>query len=427
MVLVFVRPAVFDPLHPDSGRRAIERLYPPFDRECPGEVGRTLKVFFQDELDFGGRMHDPKIDDPRSFQGLKVNSSISHLYQRPRVWVEAFHSSGWGTTPAEVVGAINEDFVCGANVVNPHGLYLFDRTCDFDFIDFESLDRAEMADGELRVSGEAYRVLILPAMAAARDSTLQAARDFVRVGGLVIACGRLPLATERGDRDAQLVKLLEEVFNPQPHPSDGRGVLVSRAYAEVLCLINQRVPRDVVSNAAPLQGLHRRLENADVFYRFNPSSAALTADVKLRAVGTAEQWNVWTGAVQLLPIRDAADRTTELRQSFAVREAKIFFIWAVPPGLQGHAMPLFWYLVAMNLLVRTGLTMFFIPEHRLQRRPGRIVFSLGWCRWARRRPSGPGFQIVRLPPARHGAHHRLPRRLRVRRPRQSAFRNPGDE
>ena len=30
-----------------------------------------------------------------------------------------------------------------------------------------------------------------------------------------------------------------------------------------------------------------------------------------------------------------------------------FFIWAVPSGLVGHATPLFWYLVVMNLLLRT--------------------------------------------------------------------------
>ena len=38
-----------------------------------------------------------------------------------------------------------------------------------------------------------------------------------------------------------------------------------------------------------------------------------------------------------------------------------YFIWAVPTPLRGHTMPLFWYLVVMNLCLRTGLTMFFIP------------------------------------------------------------------
>jgi GPH family glycoside/pentoside/hexuronide:cation symporter len=38
-----------------------------------------------------------------------------------------------------------------------------------------------------------------------------------------------------------------------------------------------------------------------------------------------------------------------------------YFIWAVPDPLRGQTTKLFFYLVAMNLLLRTGLTMFFIP------------------------------------------------------------------
>lgn len=38
-----------------------------------------------------------------------------------------------------------------------------------------------------------------------------------------------------------------------------------------------------------------------------------------------------------------------------------YFIWAVPASIRDQATPLFWYLVVMNLLLRTGLTMFFIP------------------------------------------------------------------
>jgi hypothetical protein len=223
VALVFARLNSFDPLHPRSGPLAIDKLYAPFERECPGEVGKTLNLFFQDELDFGcrmpfwsnhlfdtfselkgydldpvlpalwhdfgnltekirldfadvvtrraedcyfkpvfhwheergtmfghdncgrgriaqGRSHygdyframrwytapgcdDPKLQGARAFKGLKVNSSIAHLYQRPRVWIEAFHSSGWGTRPEDVVAAIQEDFAYGATVVNLHGLY----------------------------------------------------------------------------------------------------------------------------------------------------------------------------------------------------------------------------------------------------------------------------------------------------------------
>lgn len=227
VVLVFARVNPFDPMHPDAGRLAIDRLYAPFERECPGEVGTTLDLFFQDELYFGARMpfwssrlfpsflaikgyelahwlpaiwhdlgcltekirldygdvvtrcveecyfkpvfswheargtllghdnggrgsvsegrahygdyframrwfsapgcDDPKLQGARAFRGLKVNSSIAHLCGRPRVWLEAFHSSGWGTSPSDIITALHEDFVYGANLVNPHGLYYSTR------------------------------------------------------------------------------------------------------------------------------------------------------------------------------------------------------------------------------------------------------------------------------------------------------------
>ena len=31
----------------------------------------------------------------------KPHESIADLYRRPRVWMEGFHSSGWGQTPEE--------------------------------------------------------------------------------------------------------------------------------------------------------------------------------------------------------------------------------------------------------------------------------------------------------------------------------------
>ncbi len=223
VVAVYASPKGFSPLHPTSGARAIERLYTPFETHCANEIGQTLAVFFQDELDFGNRMprwspevlaefkqrkgydlepelaalwfdlgartskiridyadvitqltedhyfkpvftwheqhgtlfgHDnlgrgditeslsaygdamrtmrwysaPGSDDPhlegkRRFMGFKVNSSIAHLYERPRVWNEGFYGSGWGVTPAQLLAALNEDFAYGVTLFNPHAVY----------------------------------------------------------------------------------------------------------------------------------------------------------------------------------------------------------------------------------------------------------------------------------------------------------------
>ena len=53
----------------------------------------------------------------------KVSSSIAHFYNRPRVWLEGYHSFGWGAEPKQLFQATNENYLYGANLLNLHGLY----------------------------------------------------------------------------------------------------------------------------------------------------------------------------------------------------------------------------------------------------------------------------------------------------------------
>ena len=53
----------------------------------------------------------------------KVGSSISHLYHRPRVWLEAYHSMGWNASMGNIFEATARNYVYGANLFNLHGLY----------------------------------------------------------------------------------------------------------------------------------------------------------------------------------------------------------------------------------------------------------------------------------------------------------------
>ena len=57
----------------------------------------------------------------------KVSASICALYQRPRVWLEGYHSLGWGANPDGLMYATNENFVFGATLLNLHGLYYSTR------------------------------------------------------------------------------------------------------------------------------------------------------------------------------------------------------------------------------------------------------------------------------------------------------------
>ena len=59
----------------------------------------------------------------RNYYDTKIAASIARLYGRPRVWNEAFHSSGWGRTTDQTLSWLTTGMVFGANLYDEHGLY----------------------------------------------------------------------------------------------------------------------------------------------------------------------------------------------------------------------------------------------------------------------------------------------------------------
>src|SRR3954454_17516868 len=57
----------------------------------------------------------------------KLHSSIAHHYDRPRVWIESFHTSGWGGTLEETFDWLLPWIGAGANLYNPHATYYSTR------------------------------------------------------------------------------------------------------------------------------------------------------------------------------------------------------------------------------------------------------------------------------------------------------------
>jgi len=53
----------------------------------------------------------------------KMGSSIAHLYHRPRVWLEGYHSQGWQASAETVFDSSVHNFVYGSSLYNLHGLY----------------------------------------------------------------------------------------------------------------------------------------------------------------------------------------------------------------------------------------------------------------------------------------------------------------
>ncbi|WP_132156000.1 hypothetical protein [Kribbella antiqua] len=57
----------------------------------------------------------------------RIHSSLAHLYERPRTWIEAFHSTGWGGTLEETFDWLLPWLRTGATLYNPHAVYYTTR------------------------------------------------------------------------------------------------------------------------------------------------------------------------------------------------------------------------------------------------------------------------------------------------------------
>lgn len=63
----------------------------------------------------------------------KIHSSLAHLYGRPRTWVEAFHSTGWGGTLEETFDWLVPWLRAGATLYDPHAVYYSTRGASWEW------------------------------------------------------------------------------------------------------------------------------------------------------------------------------------------------------------------------------------------------------------------------------------------------------
>ncbi len=338
----------------------------------------------------------PGADQPRFGKDLikaKVAASIAHLYQRPRVWLEGFYGSGWGTTSASLVDGTFANYAMGFNLLGLHGMYysthggwwewappdntfrmpywrhlrgfmtcqqrlayllsqgdhrcdvailypvapleagldgseavraafgtaheIYAQGIDFDFIDFESVARAEVAGNELRVSGERYRALILPGMRAVRHSTLVKAVAFRRAGGVVLAVGALPEASDRVGRDDPAVAAMVQELFPDGPTADVVARIPFRDYE------------------GPGYVLHRRIGPRDVYAIYD---APQGVDVRFRARGRVELWDPWTGAMRPLAVTSQDASGTRLKLPLGKKELQLIVFGPGVPIRVGDAV-----------------------------------------------------------------------------------------
>ncbi|HEX2184590.1 MAG TPA: hypothetical protein VHN78_03675, partial [Chloroflexota bacterium] len=93
-----------------------------FDQQGPVRAGHPIEAvdFYADYLRTHRWYGAPGSDHHGE---ARIHASLAHLYDRPRVWIEAFHSSGWGGTLEETFDWLLPWLRAGATLYDPHAVY----------------------------------------------------------------------------------------------------------------------------------------------------------------------------------------------------------------------------------------------------------------------------------------------------------------
>ena len=331
----------------------------------------------------------PGSDQPRLSKNIvkaKVAASIAHLYERPRVWLEGFYSSGWNTTSASLMDAIYSNFAMGYNLLSLHGLYyatpgsmwewappcnhfrmpywetmdknleiterlsylfsqgyhqcdigilypvepkvagyknlssdiafkvgekLYTDGVDFDYIDYSSLCSSSIDNGELKISGERYKAIIIPSMSAIRDSSLLKLVEFSRKGGILINIGALPEATDANGKDSVHVGRLVSQMEA------GKNYYAINSVDSVQTVLDSKFIRDfriVSSNSKSAPYInHRKIDNKEVYGVYNVEKGT---SCFFREKGDVELWDVNDGKRYKLSDIEKTDEGTIVKMPY---------------------------------------------------------------------------------------------------------------
>ncbi len=185
----------------------------------------------------------------------------------------------------------------------------------YDACSPEMLKRMAATEQELVLpSGMRYRLLILPPNPAMTPELLRKVRDLVREGAHVLGPKPRvsPSLRDYPACDAEVKQLADELWGAQPEArsgASGRAFGRGRIYwsekpDDILAAMRRPADFETIPlhDAEDIQWIHRRTDDADIYFVANTTNAAVSFDALFRVADRQpELWNPVNGQRNLLP------------------------------------------------------------------------------------------------------------------------------
>ena len=188
---------------------------------------------------------------------------------------------------------------------------VLDAGFNLDFVDSGVLaDRAKVEGGRLVIGNNRYRAIVLPNIERMPVATMRAIETWARDGVQVFATRRTP-ALAPGYRasppdHAEVASAADRLFRG----ASPAGVLVGRD-ADLAEALRSRVTPDVAvsAGAGAIGSVHRRTDEADIYFVANTSNTRQAFDATFRvAADRAQRWDALTGSAAPIAVRRSQQR-----------------------------------------------------------------------------------------------------------------------
>jgi hypothetical protein len=208
---------------------------------------------------------------------------------------------------------------------------LLEHQRDVDFVDEYALSTSLKLQGNalVNLSGQGYRAIVIPPVAAISQAALDHLQAFAAAGGKVIFIGGAP----------QLV--MNKNFLTAAPPGDLSWAVLEPA-AEVTANVLAALPEPdvVLDQTAPgLKYLHRSLKDGEVYFFFNEGDATLNLNATVATTGTATQaqsWDANTGQIEALSGAAFSHGKVTLPLSLDSWATKLIVIGPSPAGVASN-------------------------------------------------------------------------------------------
>jgi hypothetical protein len=209
----------------------------------------------------------------------------------------------------------------------------------YDYINAEALSALTVQDGSvLAPSGLRYRIVYVPPQVTRYSlPTLRKLRELV-AGGAVLVAARPAGGLGVLSPDAEVSALADEIWGPNPAASGAHRFAQGRVYASTdlrAALDAEGIVDDVMVEpcvpACRIRAVHRRTDEADIYFLSNQDAAPRTTRVRFRVKNRVpELWRADTGTTEPLSFQSTAQGIT-VPLSFAAHDAFFVVLRDAPP------------------------------------------------------------------------------------------------